>query len=315
MPASCLWTLCSNRALTIHAVAVKRFVSYSAPAKGDVIRHLRHKKVVICGPSNWAKRFPKAAGEKQSPIDILCSEVQQDPFLTENPLRWTYNGLRCTSLLNTGSGWRVDVSSPGPRNQRPISPLRLNLRGGPLHHNYQMVQFHSHWGTCSETGSEHTIDGEHYAGELHLVHYNVDMYSRASEAACSDKGLTVLAVFFKEGKQHEELKKITDCMSKVIYKGMKCPLDQDIDINSLIPANGSYWTYEGSLTTPPCYESVTWIVFKEPIEVSREQFEAFRQLLSYKEGGGPQVPTDGPILKNFRPPQPLNGRVVREPSE
>ncbi|XP_070386824.1 carbonic anhydrase 1-like isoform X2 [Dermacentor albipictus] len=275
----------------------------------------RVDSAVSLGPSNWAKRFPKAAGEKQSPIDILCSEVQQDPFLTENPLRWTYNGLRCTSLLNTGSGWRVDVSSPGPRNQTPISPLRLNLRGGPLHHNYQMVQFHSHWGTCSETGSEHTIDGEHYAGELHLVHYNVDMYSKASEAACSDKGLTVLAVFFKEGKQHEELKKITDCMSKVIYKGMKCPLDQDIDINSLIPAKGSYWTYEGSLTTPPCYESVTWIVFKEPIEVSREQFEAFRQLLSYKEGGGPQVPTDGPILKNFRPPQPLNGRVVREPSE
>ncbi|KAL1440108.1 hypothetical protein MTO96_009922 [Rhipicephalus appendiculatus] len=94
------------------------------------------------GPSNWAKKFPKAAGEKQSPVDIVRCEVQQDPFLTENPLRWTYTGLKSTSLLNTGSGWRVDVSSPGP-----------NIRGGPLHHNYQMVQFHSHWGTCSETGT------------------------------------------------------------------------------------------------------------------------------------------------------------------
>ncbi|XP_077503175.1 carbonic anhydrase 1-like isoform X5 [Amblyomma americanum] len=256
------------------------------------------------GPSNWAKRFPKAAGDNQSPIDIVRSDVQQDPFLTENPLRWTYTGLQCTSLLNTGSGWRVDVSAPGP-----------NLRGGPLHNNYQMVQFHSHWGTCSETGSEHTVDGEHYAGELHLVHYNVEKYNKPSEAACSDKGLSVVAIFFKEGKPHHELKKITDCMSKVTFKGMKCPLEQDIDINSIIPANSSYWTYEGSLTTPPCYESVTWIVFKEPIEVSREQFEAFRELMSYKEGGGPQVATDGPILKNFRPPQPLNGRVVREPAE
>ena len=32
-----------------------------------------------------------------------------------------------------------------------------------------------------------------------------------------------------------------------------------------------YWTYEGSLTTPPLYESVTWIVFKEPIEMSDDQ--------------------------------------------
>lgn len=306
MPASCLWTLCSKRALTIHATAFKRFITHSAPvqrAQGDGYRRLRQRKVV-CGPSNWSKRFPAAAGEKQSPIDIVVSDVQQDQFLTENPLRWNYAGLKCTSLLNNGSGWRVDVKSPGP-----------NIRGGPLHHNYQMVQFHSHWGTCGESGSEHTINGEYYAGELHLVHYNVDMYSRASEAACSDKGLSVLAVFLKEGKCHEQFKKITDCMNKVIYKGMKIPLEEDIDVGSLIPANSSYWTYEGSLTTPPCYESVTWIVFKEPIEVSPEQLEAFRNLLSYKEGGGPQVPTDGPILKNFRPPQPIKGRVVREPTE
>ncbi|KAH8018522.1 hypothetical protein HPB51_008221 [Rhipicephalus microplus] len=274
-------------------------------------------------PSNWAKKFPKAAGEKQSPIDIVRCEVQQDPFLTENPLRWTYSGLQCTSLLNTGSGWRVDVSSPGP-----------NIRGGPLHHNYQMVQFHSHWGTCSETGSEHTIDGEHYAGELHLVHYNVDMYSRASEAACSDKGLSVLAVFFKEGKPHEELKKLTDCMSKVIYKGMKCPLEQDIDINSLIPARVHLLsTSMPSIhTVPPesgrpapadqhaCTAQTAHVkgppkCWHDGVAALQSRFEAFRQLLSYKEGGGPQVPTDGPILKNFRPPQALNDRVVREPSE
>lgn len=40
--------------------------------------------------------------------------------------------------------------------------------------------------------------------------------------------------------------------------------------------NGSYWTYGGSLTTPPCYESVTWIVFEQPIQVSEAQLQAFR---------------------------------------
>ncbi|CAN7991703.1 unnamed protein product, partial [Ixodes hexagonus] len=226
------------------------------------------------GPSNWSKIFPKAAGEKQSPIDIVQKNVQSDPFLAENPLRWNYKGLRCTNLLNTGCGWRADVTASGPIViSSPVFVFVADISGGPLHHNYQMVQFHSHWGTCSKMGSEHTVDGEHYAGELHLVHYNLDMYSRASEAACSDKGLSVIGVFLKEGKPHEELQKITDSMKNVVYKGNKCSIDQDIDIGSLIPSkqNSSYWTYEGSLTTPPCYESVTWIVFKEPIEVSQEQ--------------------------------------------
>lgn len=32
-----------------------------------------------------------------------------------------------------------------------------------------------------------------------------------------------------------------------------------------------YWAYEGSLTNPPLHESVTWIVFKEPVEMSADQ--------------------------------------------
>lgn len=48
----------------------------------------------------------------------------------------------------------------------PVCAFVTDISGGPLHHNYQMVQFHSHWGTCSKMGSEHTVDGEHYAGEV-----------------------------------------------------------------------------------------------------------------------------------------------------
>lgn len=254
------------------------------------------------GPSLWAERYPKAGGQKQSPIDITTCDAVPDPQLNDCPLHIDYDGSHTTGLVNTGAGWRVDCKAQG-----------INLYGGPLANRYQIVQFHSHWGTCSKMGSEHTVDGKHYAGELHLVHYNTELYNKPSEAVCSEKGLSVIAIFLKEGALHKEMRKVTDAMSNVVYRGMKCPLSE-INIQTLIPENSSYWTYEGSLTTPPCYESVTWIVFKDPIELSAEQFEAFRQLMSYKEGEGPRDPTDGPVLKNFRPPQPLMGRVIREPA-
>ena len=77
----------------------------------------------------------------------------------------------------------------------------------------------------------------------------------------------------------------------------------------------SYWTYEGSLTTPPLHETVTWIVFKKPMTVSKEQLSVMRSLkcnsrsgaLSSREG----MP-DKPMINNYRPTQPMNDRIVRQ---
>ena len=80
----------------------------------------------------------------------------------------------------------------------------------------------------------------------------------------------------------------------------------------------SYWTYEGSLTTPPLYESVTWIVFKQPMTVSKEQLDAMRNLkcnssVSAKgKKKSDSVSAHLPIIDNFRPPQPIKDRIVRQ---
>lgn len=66
-----------------------------------------------------------------------------------------------------------------------------------MNNKYQLEQFHCHWGCSDGKGSEHTVDGTSYSGELHLVHWNKTKYSSISEAASHPDGLAVLGVFLK----------------------------------------------------------------------------------------------------------------------
>ncbi|GBN42985.1 Carbonic anhydrase 1 [Araneus ventricosus] len=254
------------------------------------------------GPNTWLKAFPHAAGKMQSPVDIKTSLVVQDPQLLQRSLSWTYVPKNCKSLLNTGEGWKVIVEGQDSC-----------LTGGPLEHSYQLVQFHCHWGKCCNSGSEHTVDGKGYAGELHLVHWNVDLYNSVEEALASPKGVAVIGIFFQVGKHNEELMKITDVLHDIANKGNECTLPRVVDPAAFIPEVHDYWTYEGSLTTPPCHESVTWVIFKKPIEVSEEQLEKCRSLFSSTIKAivnGEPVP--GKVTQNVRPTQPLNDRTIRE---
>ncbi|PRD34444.1 UNVERIFIED_CONTAM: Ca13 [Trichonephila clavipes] len=111
----------------------------------------------------------------------------------------------------------------------------LGLTGGPLEHSYQLVQFHCHWGKCCNTGSEHTIDGKGYAAELHLVHWNVDLYNSVEEALASPKGLAVIGIFFQVGKHNDELMKITNLLHDIVNKGEECSLPKEVDPAGFIP--------------------------------------------------------------------------------
>lgn len=77
------------------------------------------------------------------------------------------------------------------------------------------------------------------------------------------------------GEKNEELDKIVQNLSEVQYKGESIEIDPPLDPIMLIPEDGGYWTYKGSLTTPPCAECATWIIFKTPLEISSEQVNIF----------------------------------------
>uniref|UniRef100_A0A8C1KBN8 Carbonic anhydrase n=1 Tax=Cyprinus carpio TaxID=7962 RepID=A0A8C1KBN8_CYPCA len=180
------------------------------------------------------------------------------------------------------------------------------IRGGPLENTYRLKQFHFHWGGKGCRGSEHTVGGKTYASELHLVHWNAIKYKSFGEAAAAPDGLAVLGIFLEIGDEHRALHQITDALYMVKFKGSVTDF-KGFNPKCLLPNSLEYWTYPGSLTTPPLYESVTWIVLKEPIYVSEKQMGKFRTLLFNEEEEDDRMRMEN----NFRPPQPLKGRTVR----
>ncbi|XP_050422152.1 carbonic anhydrase 2 [Adelges cooleyi] len=256
------------------------------------------------GPSVWPQFFPQAAGSLQSPVNIETTKATNDTTLKSKPLYWNYSPDICKQIDNNGYGWKVQVYDDGDGSE---------LSGGPLGHKYKLEQFHCHWGCTSTKGSEHTVDGVAYAGELHLVHWNCDKYNSFYEAIDHPDGLAVVGVFLKAGdKCHQELEKIVSHISQVALRNQSAPIANTIDPAALLPEDVTYWTYHGSLTTPPCSECVTWIMFKNPIEVSERQLNAFRSMRMKtpeecsEPHGGPQ------LVNNYRPPLPLGNRVLRE---
>jgi len=250
------------------------------------------------GPPTWADAFPIANGPRQSPIDIKSEGCVLDASLT--PLRYVYTKKNKT-LANTGHGWKISVVGAGSV-----------LEGGPLQGKYQLEQFHMHWGNDCSCGSEHTVDGKAFPGEIHLVHWNCEKYSSFNDAVDKPDGLAVLGIFFEVGGENETLAAVTDLLHRVPHKDDLIPVEIEIDPAKFLPATPSYWTYPGSLTTPPCLESVTWIVFKDSVPASEAQLQICRDLYSY--GRLDRQPEDefaGKIIANYRPPLEVGERRVR----
>lgn len=245
------------------------------------------------GPHTWAVDFPDAAGNGQSPVDISTSDVIYDSDMCSRPLAVSYSEEDSFEVSNTGASFKVDISKDS------------ELEGGPLSDKYRLEQFHLHWGSTDDHGSEHTVDGQAYAAELHLVHWNCTKYASFGEAVNKHDGLAVLGIMIEAGSEHRGFKDLTDTMRSVKPRGKSCKVLSNFQPACLLPENTrEFWTYHGSLTTPPCYESVQWIVFKHSVQYSPGQLHALRSLLSTEEG-------DECIVDNFRPPLPVGDRKIR----
>ncbi|KAM9307866.1 carbonic anhydrase 2-like [Gastrophryne carolinensis] len=245
------------------------------------------------GPETWHHSFPIAEGDQQSPIDIKKSAALYDPSF--KPLSISYDPSTSKLILNNGHAFNVEFED---------SENKSVLKGGALEGTYRLKQFHIHWGSCEGHGSEHTVDGVKYEAELHLVHWNTK-YGSFDEAVKHCDGLALLAVFLKVGKARPELQPVIDALSKIPTKGKQADF-LNFNPSGLLPKSLDFWTYQGSLTTPPLLQCAIWNVLKEPVTVSSEQLAGLRSLYFNAENEKPCHMVD-----NFRPPQPLKGRVVR----
>uniref|UniRef100_A0A672J9M9 Carbonic anhydrase n=1 Tax=Salarias fasciatus TaxID=181472 RepID=A0A672J9M9_SALFA len=240
------------------------------------------------GPDKWCDNFPIANGPRQSPIDILPGAASYDSGL--KPLNLKYDPATCLDILNNGHSFQVSFSDDNDSS---------SLKDGPISGTYRLKQFHFHWGASDDKGSEHTVAGTKYPAELHLVHWNTK-YASFGEAASQPDGLAVVGVFLKVNLNQQQVAHFS-----YHFQGKQTTFP-NFDPATLLPGCLDYWTYDGSLTTPPLLESVTWIVCKEPISVSSDQMGKFRSLLFSAEGE-----SECCMMDNYRPPQPLKGRAVR----
>ncbi|XP_078400560.1 carbonic anhydrase 5A, mitochondrial isoform X2 [Cetorhinus maximus] len=204
---------------------------------------------------------PASSGTQQSPIDINTADSVYDPQL--KPLKISYDPRNCLRLRNNGYFFQVEFEDS--RDSSVIS-------SGPLKNHYRLKQFHFHWGSKSDRGSEHTINNQVYPAEL--------------------------------GKRHNSLQKLVDALPAVKHKDAAVDFF-NFDPTCMIPPCSDYWTYPGSLTAPPLTECVTWIIMKDPIEVSIEQLAMFRSLF-YTSIGEKQKN----MVDNYRSVQPLLKRTV-----
>ncbi|XP_048381503.2 carbonic anhydrase 14-like isoform X2 [Stegostoma tigrinum] len=215
-------------------------------------------------------------------------------------LSWLLAGVVQAAAESGGFCWTYEVQL--------TLPTAMHICSLPM--AYTATQMHFHWGSVEHPqGSEHLVDGERAQAEVHVVHYNSEKYRNVSEAMSEEDGLLVLGILMEVGQNiNPAYENILRHLDSIPHSGQEVKIPS-FDVHLLFPKQlDDYFTYSGSLTTPPCFQSVQWILFHQRVQLSQSQFAAFKTKLFRT---GPDVAAKQPLVNNFRIAQPLNDRKIR----
>ena len=218
----------------------------AAPAHGAGGAHAHWSYQGAAGPQTWGGLKPEftlcGSGQRQSPIDIrggLAVDLE--------PVRFNY---RPTPFAVIDNGHTVQANL-APGNHVEVGGKRFDL-----------VQFHFH------RPSEERIDGRQFEMSVHLVHKD-------------DQGkLAVVAVLIDKTADsalpQPAIQKVWNNLP--LEKGEESGARVQLDPAEILPGDRRYFTYMGSLTTPPCSEGVQWVVMRQPVSMTPEQIELFARM-------------------------------------
>ena len=203
-------------------------------------------------------------GEKQTPVDIT-------------------EAVKVTDLNGMTFDWKpfkADFFNTGHAIQ--VQPVDANHYSGHTRigrQRYPLLQAHLH------APGEHTLNGQKYDAEMHFVHIR------------DDGQIVVVGLLLETGQANEQIQLMLDNTPNTPEEKTHNPTAISFSPMRLLPRGAGsrrFFTYSGSLTTPPCTEGVDWYVYEKPITLSAEQLE---QLQGFYNG-------------NDRHVQPLNFRKL-----
>ena len=213
-----------------------------AAAHGTAGAHAHWSYQGPAGPQTWGGLKPEfnlcGNGQRQSPIDIRGGLA-----VDLEPVKFNYQASPF-AVIDNGHTVQVNLA---PGNHVEIGGKRFDL-----------VQFHFH------RPSEERIDGRQFEMSVHLVHKD-------------DQGkLAVVAVLLDKGPPQPAVQKVWNNLP--LERGEESAARVQLDPAEILPTDRRYFTYMGSLTTPPCSEGVQWVVMRQPVTMSPEQLDLFARI-------------------------------------
>jgi carbonic anhydrase len=232
----------------------------------------------IKGPGGWSliDNNTKCSGDEQSPIDLPSPTGESGSYsaLPASHLKYIemrYHNTDVKSMFNPSTlgatvGFAVDAPADSPKGELILNDFHYAVRHATFH-----------------TPSEHTLASMPTEMEMQIMHESI-----------ADKSKAIVAILFKKGRNNTVLQPVLEALSKLSPPSGDQPLGS-LDLLDVIPFDPGFVVYDGSLTTPPCNESVKWIVVDKPTEASAEQINIVKNIVGM----------------NSRPLQNRNGRTVK----